>query len=103
MRRWSPAVPPSIGAAPCWQCWSAATSRPCPRPRVLAVRPCYGDSLGDTHLRNVDGVVLYGDDFAMPGDAVLVRLQTCAVDARGALRFALPRRRSYPMNAACMA
>jgi len=34
-------------------------------------------------------VMLYGDDFAMPGDAVLVRLQPCAVDARSALRFAL--------------
>jgi hypothetical protein len=74
-----------------------------PRLRVLAVRPRYGGSLGDTHLRNVDGVVLYGDDFAMPGEAVLVRLQTCAVDATGALPFALLRRRGYPMNAACMA
>jgi hypothetical protein len=60
-----------------------------PRLRVLAVRPRLGGPLGDTHLRNVDGVMLYGDDFAMPGDAVLVRLQTCAVDARTALRFAL--------------
>jgi hypothetical protein len=60
-----------------------------PRLRVLAVRPRYGGPLGDTHLRNVDGVMLYGDDFAMPGDAVLVRLRGCAVDAKSALRFAL--------------
>jgi hypothetical protein len=60
-----------------------------PRLAVRAVRPRYGSPMGDTHLSNIDGVMLYGDDFAVPGDAVLVRLIPCKVDARSALRHAL--------------